>query len=228
LFYHNFLLVLINLAHSQGTLLGLANSMGVIDDEGNFPKSRQAFAVDAFATMFGSIFGLSPITSYIESGSGVEAGAKTGLTAVICSFYFFISIFFAPIIASIPPWATGGALVVVGALMARSLGKLQWNKVSHAVSAFLTVMIMPLTYSIAYGLIAGIGSYVVMEGTFLLLSFVGISKPVEGGPTSLAIGQSILHLHPEGKGDKFEDEDEASTNEGGVAEAEDVAKEGLA
>mmetsp|Transcript_5420 Transcript_5420/g.7100 ORF Transcript_5420/g.7100 Transcript_5420/m.7100 type:complete len:562 (-) Transcript_5420:65-1750(-) len=223
-----FTMLYVDFLDTSGTLLGLANSMGVIDDEGNFPKSRQAFAVDAFATMFGSIFGLSPITSYIESGSGVEAGAKTGLTAVICSFYFFISIFFAPIIASIPPWATGGALVVVGALMARSLGKLQWNKVSHAVSAFLTVMIMPLTYSIAYGLIAGIGSYVVMEGTFLLLSFVGISKPVEGGPTSLAIGQSILHLHPEGKGDKFEDEDEASTNEGGVAEAEDVAKEGLA
>jgi len=151
--------------------------MGLIDEEGNFPKSRQAFMIDALATMFGSIFGCSPITSYIESGAGVEAGSKTGLTAVIIGFYFFISIFFAPIIASIPPWATGGSLVIVGALMAKSLGNLKWHKLSHAVSGFLTVIVMPLTYSIAYGLIAGIGSYVVMEGFFHLLSYAGVKKP---------------------------------------------------
>lgn len=162
---------------TSGTLLGIATSMGVIDDEGNFPKSTQAYSVDAISTMFGSIFGLSPITSYIESGAGVEAGAKTGLTAVICGFYFFIAIFFAPILASIPPWAIGGALIIVGALMARSLTKLNFNRISHAVSGFLTVIVMPLTYSIAYGLIAGIGTYFVMEGMFWILSFVGIEIP---------------------------------------------------
>jgi xanthine/uracil/vitamin C permease (AzgA family) len=95
------------------------------------------------ATIFGSIFGLSPVTSFIESGSGVEAGSRTGLTAVICGFSFYLSIFFAPIIASIPPWATGAA------------------------TAFLTVVVMPLTYSIAYGLIAGIDCYVfIPEPTF--------------------------------------------------------------
>jgi xanthine/uracil/vitamin C permease (AzgA family) len=143
----------------------------------------------------GSIFGLSPITSYIESGAGVEAGAKTGLTAVVCGFYFFIAIFFAPILASIPPWAIGGALIIVGALMARSLTKLNFNRVSHAVSGFLTVIVMPLTYSIAYGLIAGIGTYVVMEGVFWILSFVGLERPVDEEEASkLVIGKSFRQL----------------------------------
>ncbi|KAL7542897.1 hypothetical protein ACHAXR_012777 [Thalassiosira sp. AJA248-18] len=174
-----FTMLYVDFLDTSGTLLGIVNSMGLIDEEGNFPKSTHAYAVDALSTMFGSIFGLSPITSYIESGAGVEAGAKTGLTAVICAFYFFISIFFAPILASIPPWAIGGALILVGALMARSLTKLNFNKVSHAVSGFLTVMVMPLTYSIAYGLIAGIGAYLVMEGAFKLLSFAGIELPAD-------------------------------------------------
>jgi xanthine/uracil/vitamin C permease (AzgA family) len=99
------------------------------------------------------------------------------LTSVICAFYFFLSIFFAPIITSIPPWATGGALIVVGALMFRSLGQIQWHNMTHATTAFLTVIIMPLTYSIAYGLIAGIGTYMVTTGTFKLLALVGIAEP---------------------------------------------------
>jgi adenine/guanine/hypoxanthine permease len=159
-------------------LLALAQDLGYVNETGDFPRSRFAFASDALATMIGSIFGLSPVTSYIESAAGVEAGARTGLTAVICGFYFFLSIFFAPIIASIPPWATGGALIIVGAIMCRSLKDIKWYNLSHAVTAFLTVIIMPLTYSIAYGLIAGIGCFVVLEGTFWLLSLVGIEKPV--------------------------------------------------
>lgn len=180
---------------TSGTLLGIATSMGVVEDEGNFPKSTQAYSVDAISTMFGSIFGLSPITSYIESGAGVEAGAKTGLTAVICGFYFFIAVFFAPILASIPPWAIGGALIIVGALMARSLTKLNFNRISHAVSGFLTVIVMPLTYSIAYGLIAGIGTYFVMEGIFWILSFVGLEVPVdEEEAFKPIIGKSLRKL----------------------------------
>ena len=100
--------------------------MGYVDENGDFPKSKWAFSADAIATIIGSLFGLSPVTSYIESGAGVEAGSKTGLTAVICGFFFLVSIFFAPIIASIPPWATGGSLIIVGALMSRSLLKIKW------------------------------------------------------------------------------------------------------
>jgi adenine/guanine/hypoxanthine permease len=158
-------------------LLALASTLKLVDENGDFPRSRFAFSADALATIFGSIFSLTPVTSYIESGSGVEAGARTGLTAVIIGTYFFFSIFFAPIIASIPPWATGGALVVVGALMSRSLAEIKWYNITHAATAFLTVTVMPLTYSIAYGLIAGIGCYVIMTATFKLLALVGIAEP---------------------------------------------------
>ena len=158
-------------------MLALASTLKLVDANGDFPRSRFAFSADALATIFGSIFSLTPVTSYIESGSGVEAGARTGLTAVIIGIYFFFSIFFAPIIASIPPWATGGALIVVGALMSRSLAEIKWYNITHAATAFLTVTVMPLTYSIAYGLIAGIGCYVIMTGTFKLLALVGIAEP---------------------------------------------------
>merc|ERR1712045_1011189 len=151
---------------------------GLVDEEGEFPNSRAAFSADALSTIFGSIFGLSPITSYIESAAGIEVGSRTGLTSVFVAFWFFISIFFAPILASIPAWATGGSLVIVGALMARSLVKVKWDNPVHAVTAFVTVMVMPLTYSIAYGLIAGIGTWMVCKAVFIPLNLLfGIPDP---------------------------------------------------
>ncbi len=167
----------IDFLDTTGTLLAVVSPLGIMDEDGDFPKSRQAFAVDALATMIGSLFGLSPITSYIESAAGVEAGGKTGMTAIVCSFYFFISIFFAPILSSIPAWATGGALVLVGALMARSLPLIKWDKIDHALTAFVTIIMMPLTYSIAYGLIGGLMIWYTFQLTFFLLSFVGIKNP---------------------------------------------------
>jgi AGZA family xanthine/uracil permease-like MFS transporter len=164
---------------TTGTMLAVVSPIGISDENGDFPRSRQAFAVDAIATIFGSVFGLSPITSYIESAAGVEAGGRTGLTAIVCAFYFLISIFFAPILSSVPAWATGGALIIVGSLMCRTLVNIQWNKIDHALTAFVTIMIMPLTYSIAYGLIGGITIWYFMQGFFIILSFAGIKKPYE-------------------------------------------------
>lgn len=183
--------------------MGIVSNLGYVGEDGDFPKSRMAFASDALSTLFGSFFGLSPVTSYIESAAGVGAGAKTGLTAVFCGFFFFLSIFFAPIIASIPPWATGGSLIIVGALMAKSLKDVKWHDPSHAATAFLTVMIMPLTYSIAYGLIAGIGTWIVLQGTFYLLSLVGVEKPVWDAPEE----ESPMVLA--GKAPKESEEDES-------------------
>jgi AGZA family xanthine/uracil permease-like MFS transporter len=167
----------IDFLDTTGTMLAVVGPLGISDEKGDFPKSRQAFAVDALATIIGSIFGLSPITSYIESAAGVEAGGRTGLTAIVCAFYFLISIFFAPILSSIPAWATGGALVIVGALMCRTLPTIQWNKIDHALTAFVTIMLMPLTYSIAYGLIGGLMVWVFMQGVVMLLAMVGVAKP---------------------------------------------------
>lgn len=208
---------------TSGTLLGIVNSMGMIDEEGNFPRSTHAYAVDALSTMFGSIFGLSPITSYIESGAGVEAGARTGLTAVICAFYFFVSIFFAPVLASVPPWAIGGALILVGALMARSLARLDFGRVSHAVSGFLTVMVMPLTYSIAYGLIAGIGTYLVMEGAFRVLSVAGIELPVEEGGGGSDLGKSLASDADDKEGEPGEAAKDATAKDATMKDVEEMA-----
>ena len=171
-------LLYIDFLDTTGTLLGIVSSMGLVDENGDFPESRAAFSTDALATIFGSFFGMSPITSYIESAAGVEAGSRTGLTAVFVAFFFFLSIFFAPILSSIPAWATGGALIIVGALMCRSLAKVKWDNPAHAVCAFITVIVMPLTYSIAYGLIAGVGTWLVIKAvTFPLNKFFGIPDP---------------------------------------------------
>mmetsp|Transcript_35834 Transcript_35834/g.85428 ORF Transcript_35834/g.85428 Transcript_35834/m.85428 type:complete len:557 (+) Transcript_35834:266-1936(+) len=212
---------------TSGTLLGLADTMGIIDEDGNFPGATRAFSVDACATMFGSLFGLSPITSYIESGAGVQVGAKTGMSAVICGFYFFVSIFFAPILASIPAWAVGGALIIVGSIMMKSLTRLKFERISHALSAFLTVMLMPLTYSIAYGLIAGIGSYIVMEGFFRFFLFFGIDLP--GDEDGMSVNEETVKSEPDGvepvddkKGD-IEEPKEQALNET-VAETDHVEK----
>lgn len=179
-------LLYIDFLDTSGTLLGMITSMDMVDENGDFPKSRAAFSTDALATIFGSFFGLSPITSYIESAAGIEVGSRTGLTSVFVALFFFISIFFAPILSSIPAWATGGSLIIVGALMARSLVKVNWENPAHAITAFVTVMIMPLTYSIAYGLIAGIGTWIACKMVFVPLNLLfGIADPTAevGGAT---------------------------------------------
>ena len=199
-----FTFLYVDFLDTSGTLYGLVRNMNLVDETGDFPKARFAFSVDAVATIFGSIFGLSPITAYIESASGVEAGARTGLTAVFVGFYFFLAIFFAPLLSSIPPWATGGTLVIVslltlhmdaifllcitfsvdqtrrlssfelqvGALMCRCLVDIKWWDPPHAISAFITVILMPLTYSIAYGLIGGMMAWFSMQLVFFVLKKV--------------------------------------------------------
>lgn len=124
----------------------------------------------------GSLFGLSPVTAFIESGAGISEGGKTGLTAMTTGFLFFISIFFAPIFASIPPWATGCTLIIVGAMMARSARDINWSYFGDALPAFLTLAIMPFTYSIAYGLIAGIVSYAIINTATSLVEILTFGR----------------------------------------------------
>jgi AGZA family xanthine/uracil permease-like MFS transporter len=174
-----FTFLYVDFMDTTGTLLGLISHLGFMKENGDFPRSRAAFSADAIATIIGSVFGLSPVTSYIESAAGVEAGGRTGLTAVFVGFYFALAVFFAPIFASIPPWATGGALIIVGALMCRGLTKIKWERVDHAVTAFVTIMLMPLTYSIAYGIIGGFLCWIALQIIFYTLSFVGIKLPTD-------------------------------------------------
>merc|ERR1712003_197719 len=149
---------------------------GVAKEDGDFKNSRIAFSIDAISTMIGSVFGLSPVTSFIESGAGVMAGGRTGLTAIAVGLYFGLSIFFAPVFASIPPWATGGALVVVGSMMFQNLAKVQWKKFDHALTAFVTVLLMPLTYSIAWGIVGGLMVWIFLQISFWILSKLGCER----------------------------------------------------
>lgn len=113
--------------------------------------------------MLGSIGGLSPICTSGESGAGIREGARTGIGAIVIGLCFLASVFFAPLFASIPPYATGPALVVVGALMMSTAAEIDWDNPMKAIPAFITIAFMPLTYSIAYGVIAGLMVYVALR-----------------------------------------------------------------
>ncbi|OAG12279.1 xanthine/uracil permease family protein-like protein [Paraphaeosphaeria sporulosa] len=155
----------VDILDCTGTLYSMARFAGLIDERTqDFEGSSIAYTVDALGISIGSLFGTPPVTAFIESGAGISEGGKTGLTAMMTGFCFFISIFFAPIFASIPPWATGCTLIIVGCLMASAAKDINWRYMGDAIPAFLTITIMPFTYSIAYGMIAGIFSYTIING----------------------------------------------------------------
>ncbi|CAL1702767.1 unnamed protein product [Somion occarium] len=160
----------VDILDTTGTLYSMAKFAGLRDPVTlDFEGSTIAYCVDAFTISMGALMGTSPVTAFVESATGISEGGKTGLTAITTGIAFFISIFFAPIFASIPPWATGGALVIVGSLMIRNVREINWDYPGDSVPAFLTLIIIPLTYNIAYGVIAGIISYVLLNGTALVL-----------------------------------------------------------
>ena len=154
----------VDILDCTGTLYSMARFAGAIDEKTqDFENSAIAYTVDAIGISIGSLFGSPPVTAYIESGAGISEGGKTGLTAMFTGLCFFISIFFAPIFASIPPWATGCTLIIVGSLMAQAAKDINWKYMGDAVPAFVTIAVMPFTYSIAYGLIAGIMTYILLN-----------------------------------------------------------------
>ncbi|TAQ90447.1 hypothetical protein B7494_g1259 [Chlorociboria aeruginascens] len=160
----------VDILDCTGTLYSMARFCGAIDeDTQDFEGSAIAYLVDALGITIGSLFGSPPVTAFIESGAGISEGGATGITACMTGMCFFVSIFFAPIFASIPPWATGCTLILVGAMMARACTDINWRYIGDSIPAFLTLAIMPFTYSIAYGLIAGIISYTILNtGAWLI------------------------------------------------------------
>ncbi|KAI9150683.1 Efflux pump notK' [Paramyrothecium foliicola] len=159
-----FTFLYVDILDCTGTLYSMARFANLIDERTqDFEGSATAYLVDSIGITIGSVFGTSPVTAFIESGAGISEGGKTGITAISTGICFFISIFFAPIFASIPPWATGCVLILVGSMMMRAIVEVNWNYMGDAIPAFLTIAIMPFTYSIADGLIAGIGSYIIIN-----------------------------------------------------------------
>ena len=158
-----FSFLLVNLFDSSGTLIAITTKAGFADKQGRFPRMKQALFVDSTAAMVGSLMGTSAVSTYIESGSGVSVGGRTGLTAVVVGVLFLLTIFFSPLASVVPAYATAGALVFVGILMASSLIEVKWDDLTEATPAFITTAMMPFTYSITEGIAFGFISYCVMK-----------------------------------------------------------------
>lgn len=156
----------VDILDCTGTLYSMARFAGLIDPvTQDFEGSTLAYMTDALSISIGAVLGVPPVTAFVESGAGITEGGKTGLTAVTTGICFFITVFFAPIFASIPPWATGCVLVIVGSMMATAVVEINWKYLGDAVPAFLTIALMPFSYSIADGLIAGVMSYIIINGS---------------------------------------------------------------
>lgn len=156
----------VDILDTTGTLYSLASFAGLVDpDTGDFEGQYAAFMSDAAAIVVGSLLGTSPVTAFVESSTGIREGGRTGLTALTAAAWFFSALFFTPLLASIPPWAVGPALVLVGVMMMRCVVQIDWGDMREAVPAFLTILLTPLTYSIAYGFIGGIGSFIILNGS---------------------------------------------------------------
>ncbi|NLR63974.1 NCS2 family permease [Chitinophaga varians] len=158
-----FTLLMVNLFDTVGTLIGLCNKAGLLDENGRLPRAKQALMADAVGTTAAGLLGTSVVTAYVESASGVAAGGRTGLTALTVSVMFLLSLFFAPVFAMIPQAATAPALIIVGMLMMGAVVKIDFNDVTEAIPAFLAIVMMPYTYSIAEGIVFGMLSYVLLK-----------------------------------------------------------------
>ncbi len=154
---------LVDLFDTIGTLIGTADKGGFLDKDGHLPRMKRSLLADALATTFGALVGTSTVTTYIESNAGIAAGGRTGLTSLVVGVLFLLSIFLAPVAGMVPAAATAPALILVGMLMMQSVQRIDFADFENALPAFLTIVLMPFTYSIANGIAAGIIFYVVIK-----------------------------------------------------------------
>jgi len=160
-----FTFLIVDFFDTAGTLIGVSHRAGLLDEQGRLPRIGRALLADSTATMFGAAVGTSTTTSYIESAAGIKAGGRTGLTAVTVGVLFLLALFLAPLALSVPGYATAPALLFVACLMARGMAEMDWEDVTEYAPGVVTVIAMPLTYSIAHGI--GIGFIVYAAGKIL-------------------------------------------------------------
>jgi AGZA family xanthine/uracil permease-like MFS transporter len=164
-----FVFLFVDLFDNVGTLVGVGTKAGLFDKAHRIPRMRSIFLVDSAATIAGSFAGTSTVVSYIESAAGVVAGGRSGVTAIVVGLLFVLALFIAPVIGAVPPAATAPALIVVGSLMMSQIGEITWKDPAIAIPAFLTLVTIPLTFSIANGLAFGFTAYAllrIMTGKF--------------------------------------------------------------
>ena len=153
----------VNLFDTAGTLFGVATRANLVQDSGDIKDLDKALKVDSSSSIFGSFLGCAPVTSYVESSSGIEAGGRTGLTAVIVGILFLLATFLSPLAAAVPAYATSGALIYVSILMLSGMESLNWNDQSELLPALVIVVMIPLTFSIANGIALGFLAYVSLK-----------------------------------------------------------------
>ena len=158
-----FSFLFVNLFDTAGTLLGVANRANLVNKDGEIIDIDKALKADSSSSAVGTFFGCSPVTSYVESSAGVEAGGRTGLTAVIVGIFFLISIFFSPLASIIPTFATAGALIYVAILMLSGMEKLNWSDITELLPALIIIVMIPLTFSIANGIALGFIAYITLK-----------------------------------------------------------------
>jgi AGZA family xanthine/uracil permease-like MFS transporter len=158
-----FVFLFVDMFDNVGTLVAVTKRAGLVSADGSIPRLNRILLADSASVLVGAVAGTSPVTSYIESAAGVAVGGRTGLTSVVVGLLFLGTLFFAPLVQAIPAAATAPALILIGALMMGSLAEIEWSDPGAAIPAFLTVIMIPLTYSIANGLAFGITSHAVLR-----------------------------------------------------------------
>lgn len=153
----------VDIFDTVGTLVGVATKAKILTPSGEVPRAKQALFADAVATTVGAIFGTSTVTTYVESAAGVADGGKTGLTAASTAFFFLAALIFSPIFLMVPAAATAPILIIVGLFMLSPVKEIELDEFTEAIPAFVTIIMMPLTYSIANGIVFGILSYVALK-----------------------------------------------------------------
>ena len=158
-----FSFMFLDLFDSIGTIIACAKAAGLEDEDGNVADIGKALEADAIATVAGAILGTSTTTTFVESAAGVADGARTGFSSIVVAICMILTLFFAPIIGIVPGYATAPALIIVGVYMFKNLLNIDFNKIEVAIPAFLTIIMMPLAYSISIGISFGFISYVLIE-----------------------------------------------------------------
>ncbi len=153
----------VDMFDTAGTLVGVSTQAGYVDKDGNLPKASGALLADAIGTTGGALFGTSTVTTYVESASGVSEGGRTGLTGIFVSLFFLLALFFRPLIGMVSGAATAPALLIVGTMMMKNVTRIDWEDFTELLPAFVTMIAMPLTYSISEGIALGFITYPIMK-----------------------------------------------------------------